>query len=372
MLLGDLGAEVIKIENRIMGDDTRAFYPIKNGESGYFNYLNRSKKSLTLDLKSEKGKAIALELAKWADIVVENFSPGTIGRLGLGYEDIKKVNLEIIYVSISGFGQTGPYRNKAAYDGVAQAMGGMTYMTGLPDGPPVKAGPAISDAATGVHAAMGILAAQYYKNQTGKGQYIDIALMDTVFSILENSVSIHTLLGLDPLRIGNANPSSAPYNMYKSKDSYIVIATANDSLFSRLCKVMDQEELITEPFFNTNPNRKTNQAEIDAIVNEWTQQYTSKELEKMLDDVGVPVASVKTIAELAQDPHIQHREMLVTHYNPNVGCVRYPGNPLKLSETPADTSRRAPLLGEHSTEILASKLHLSVQDIEKLREENVI
>lgn len=372
MLLADLGADVIKVEAVGHGDDTRSFYPIKNGESGYFTYLNRSKRSITLNLKAEEGKQIALRLIQWADVVVENFSAGTINKLGLGYEAAKAANPSIIYASISGFGQSGPYSKKAAYDAVAQAMGGMTYLTGYPDEEPVKVGPAISDAATGVHTAVAILAALHYRERTGEGQYIDVAMMDTVFSMLENSVPIMTMLGENPERIGNANPGSAPYNMYHTSDGSVFIATANDSLFTRLIGVMGQPELIRDPRFNSNPNRKLHEKEIDPIVEQWTRQHTTAEVETMLDQVGVPVASAKSVAQLVQDPQLRHRNMLIDQEVPGVGIVTYPGNPLKLQKTPPDTSRRAPMLGEHTDEILQNLLGYDKAEIQQLRESKTI
>lgn len=368
MLLADLGAEVIKVEAVGRGDDTRSFYPIKNGQSGYFTYLNRSKKSITLNLKAPEGKQAALELAKWADVVVENFSAGTINKLGLGYDAVKEVNPEVIYASISGFGQSGPYSKKAAYDAVAQAMGGMTFLTGYPDGNPVKVGPAISDAATGVHTAVAILAALHYREQTGKGQYIDMAMMDTVFSMLENSVPIMTMLGENPQRIGNANPGSAPYNMYHTSDGAVFIATANDSLFKRLIGVMGQPELIDDPRFNSNPNRKLHETEIDPIVDAWTSTLPTAEVERLLDEVGVPVASAKSVAQLVEDPQLRHRGMLVEHDLPDVGPVKFPGNPLNLTLTPPDTSRRAPQLGEHTEEILSRVLGYDDARIQAMKE----
>jgi len=372
MLLADLGADVIKIEARNRGDDTRFFYPIKNGESGYFMYLNRNKKSLTLNLKSEKGKAIALALAKEADVLVENFSPGTMAGLGLDYESIKAVNPSIVYASISGFGQNGPYRDKVAYDGVAQAMGGLVSLTGYPGEAPVKAGPAISDAASGIHAAFALMSALYRKQSTGRGQYIDVAMMDVVFSMLENAVSVKTLMNINQSRLGNANPSSAPYNMYRCKDGHIVIATANDNLFIKLCAVMGKPELFEDPRFNSNPNRKANEDAIDAIVEAWTLQYTAAELERMLDAASVPVSPVKTIEQLVEDPHLKHRDMLVSIDHPAVGEVTYPGNPLKFSDTPVTTFNRAPLLGEHSEAVLADVLGLSSEEIAALRNEEII
>lgn len=372
MLLADLGADVIKVEAVGKGDDTRHFAPIKNGQSGYYLYLNRSKKSITLDLKSEQGKKIALELAKWADVIIENFSPGTMQRLKLDYEEIKKVNPEVVYASISGFGQTGPYRNKVAYDAVAQAMGGWTNLTGFPGQVPARVGPAISDAATGVHTAVAILAAVYYKQATGKGQYIDIAMMDTVFSMLENAVSIKTLLGESPQRIGNSNPSSAPYNMYQTKDSYIVIATANDGLFTKLIHVMGQPDLIKEERFATNPARKANQKALDDIIENWTKQHTNAEIEAWLDEARVPVASLKSIDQLVEDPQIEVRQMLIEQDCPNVGKVKFPGNPIKLSQTPPDTSTRAPMLGEHTEEILKNILCYNDETIKSLKQKNII
>lgn len=372
MLLADLGAEVVKVEAVGRGDDTRSFYPIKNGQSGYFTYLNRSKKSITLNLKSAAGRKVALDLARWADVVVENFSAGTIKKLGLGYEDVRAVNPHIIYASISGFGQSGPYSGKAAYDAVAQAMGGMTYLTGYPDAEPVKVGPAISDAATGVHTAVAILAALHHRTQTGEGQYIDVAMVDTVFSMLENSVPILTMMGENPGRIGNANPGSAPYNMYRTKDGSVVIATANDSLFTRLIGAMGQPELMEDPRFCSNPLRKHNEKAIDAIVEDWTQRYATAEIEAMLDAVGVPVASAKSVEQLVGDPQLNHRGMVIEQEVPGVGPVKFPGNPLKLQNTPPDTSRPAPQLGEHTEDILHEMLNCSDADIHTLREQNAI
>ena len=372
MLLADLGAEVIKLEALGKGDDTRAFPPIKDGESGYFMYLNRNKKSVTVDLKTEEGKKIALELAKWADVIVENFSAGTIGRLGVGYEDVKKVNPEVIYASISGFGQYGPYKDKPAYDAIAQAMGGFTAMNGFPDGLPVKAGPAVADAITGIFAALGIMIAAYHKKQTGEGQFIDVAMMDSVFSILENSVPIKTLLGREPDRVGNSSPSATPYNLFKTKDNYIVIGTSNDSLFHKLAALMGREDLITDPLFSTNPARKEREAEVEAIVGAWTAQHTNKEIEDLLNARSIPVASIKTISELVEDPHIAARNMLVDQDNPVVGKVKMPGNPLKLQLTPPDTSMRAPALGEHTEEVLSELLGYSSEHIRRLRENHVI
>jgi crotonobetainyl-CoA:carnitine CoA-transferase CaiB-like acyl-CoA transferase len=367
MLLADMGADVIKIEARGLGDDTRFFKPVKNGVSGYFTYLNRSKRSVELNLKSEAGKAAALDLARWADVVVENFSPGAMGRLGLDYEAVRRINPEVVYASISGFGQTGPYRNRVAYDGVVQAMAGLVWLTGYPDALPVKAGPAISDAATGVHAALGIMMALYYKGATGKGQYIDMGMMDTMFSMLENAVPIKLFLDEEPMRLGNGNPGSAPYNMYPTRDGHIVIATANNVLFTKLVKVMGREDLLDMPEFRENFMRKGNEKQMDAIMEAWTRQYTSRELELRLTEAGVPVAHVFSLGELVEDPHLAARDMLVEQDVPGVGRTIFPGNPIKLQATPPDPSLRAPLLGEHTEQVLRDVLGYAPERIEAVR-----
>jgi crotonobetainyl-CoA:carnitine CoA-transferase CaiB-like acyl-CoA transferase len=372
MLMADMGAELIKVETIGKGDETRAFAPIKDGVSAYYNYLNRNKKSITLDLKSEEGRKVALDLAKWADIIVENFAAGTIGKLRLGYEDIVKVNPEIIYASISGFGQYGPYKDKLAYDAIAQAMGGLTSLSGLPGRMPTKVTPALSDAITGVHMAYAIMVALFHKEKTGEGQYIDVAMTDVVFSVLEAYVTMETLLGANPQRIGNASMSAVPYDIYTAKDNYIVIGAPNDSLFVKLAKAMKREDLLEDPRFNTNMVRIKNRDAIDAIISEWAAQFTVAEIEAMLNEARIPVAPIKSIAELVKDPGIAAREMLIEHDNPVHGKVKYPGNPLKLQKTPPDTSKRAPLLGEHTEEILKSILGYSQENIEKLKKNRTV
>ncbi|HMK65733.1 MAG TPA: CoA transferase, partial [Thermodesulfobacteriota bacterium] len=338
----------------------------------YYNYLNRNKKSITLDLKSEEGRKVALDLAKWADIIVENFAAGTIGKLGLSYEEVVKVNPEIIYASISGFGQYGPYKDKLAYDAIAQAMGGLTSLSGLPGVKPTKVTPALSDAITGIHMAYAIMVALFHKERTGEGQFIDVAMTDVVFSVLEAYVVMETLLGANPQRIGNGSMAAVPYDIYTAKDNYIAFGAPNDLLFVKLAKVMNREDLLEDPRFNTNMARLENRTAIDGIINEWAAQFTAAEIEKMLNAARVPVAPIKTIAELVKDPGIAAREMLIEHDNPVHGKVKYPGNPLKLQKTPPDTSKRAPLLGEHTEEILSSILGYSRERIDDLKKNKAV
>jgi Predicted acyl-CoA transferases/carnitine dehydratase len=363
MMLADLGAEVIKVEREGSGDDTRAFMPMKDGESGYYLYLNRNKKSLALNLKEPKHVNIIRKLAKWADVVVENFSPGVVDRLGIGYQDLVKENPKIIYGSISGFGQTGPYSKKPAYDVICQAMGGFMDLTGEPGSKPYKLGPSIVDASAGIHMAYAILAAIYYREKTGEGQFIDVGMMDTAFSTLENFVVTKTLTGKAPTRNGNANLGSAPFNSYKTKDGFVCIAVANNSLFEKLVGLMGMPELLEDERYKTNFERKINEKTLNRTVEAWTQKYTTTEICDILDEKSVPVGPILGIDQLVEDPHIRFRDMLVEIEHPVVGKVEYPGNPLKFSKTPANIFHKAPALGEHNEEILEDILGLRIKDI---------
>lgn len=371
MLLADLGAEVIKIEKKGTGDDTHWFAPRKDGESGYFTYLNRNKKSIALDLKAPESVEIVKDLAKWADIVVENFSPGVVDRLGVGYEDLKKVNPKIIYGSISGFGQTGPYKKKPAYDVVCQAMGGFMALTGEKGGKPYKLGPSIVDASAGIHMAFALMVALYYRDQTGVGQFIDVGMMDTAFSTLENFVVTKSLMGEAPSRNGNANLGSAPFNSYKTKDGYVTIAVANNSLFDKLTKVMDRRDLFEAEKYKENHLRKQNEDELNAEVEKWTSQFNTAEVVEMLDEVSVPVGPILGVDELLEDPHLKERGMLVDIPHPLLGTLTYPGNPLKFSETSELCFEAAPLLGEHKDYILKDILGMDEEGVKALEEKDI-
>lgn len=372
MLLGDLGAEVIKIEKIGEGDDTRQFMPMKDGESGYFAYLNRNKKSVTLNLKQGTAVDIIKKMAKWADIVVENFSPGVMEKLGLGYEALKEANPRLIYGSISGFGQTGPYAKKPAYDVVCQAMGGFMDLTGDPEGKPYKLGPSIVDASAGIHMAFALMAAVYHRDRTGEGQYVDVSMMDTAFSTLENFVVTKTITGTAPTRNGNANLGSAPFNTFLSKDGYVAIAVANNSLFEKFTTLMDRKDLQNDERYKTNFDRKINEAELNGEVQKWVAERTTAEICALLDEKGIPVGPILGIDQLVEDPQIKEREMLVEIDHPVLGTVQYPGNPLKYSETKVETFMRAPLLGEHSEEVLSSVLQMNQEEIKELTEKGIV
>lgn len=371
MMLGDLGADIIKVERKGVGDETHYFAPMKNDESGYFAYFNRNKKSLSLDLKKPEAVEVIKKLAKWADIVVENFSPGVVGRLGIGYEDLKEVNPKIIYGSISGFGQTGPYMKKPAYDVVCQAMGGFMALTGEKDGKPYKLGPSVVDALAGIHMAFAIMAAVHHRDRTGEGQFIDVAMMDTAFSVLENFVVTKTITGETPTRNGNANLGSAPFNSFRTKDGYVTIACANNGLFKKLVTAIGREDLLEREEYKENHMRKAHEDTLNPEIESWTLQYNTNEVVKILDEASVPVGPILGIDDLVEDPQIEAREMLVDIDHPILGKAKYPGNPIKFSETSEFSFDRAPLLGEHNDYILEDVLGLSEEEVEELKSKGI-
>lgn len=356
MMLADMGAEVIKIEKPGHGDDTRHFGPFQNEESGYFIYLNRGKKSMALDLKNPHAIEAIKELVKQSDVVVENFRPGVMKKLGLDYESLKECNPGIIYASISGFGQYGPYSQRPAYDLVAQAMGGMTSITGHPENPPTRSGASLGDMSAALYAAYGIMAALFHRERTGEGQLIDVAMVDSIFALLESNVMRYTVDQIVPERIGSRHPISSPFDIFKAKDGFVVIAVANDSLFNKLAAVMQQPELAEDPRFNTDPLRTKNETELKAIIETWLNSYSVEEAVKLVSEAGVPCSPILTIEDICEDEHTNAREMLIEVEHPVAGPIKIPGNPVKLSHTPAVIKEASPSLGEHTEAILKDVL----------------
>lgn len=371
MHLADHGAEVIKIEKPGTGDMTREWPPISNGESGYFGAINRNKKGVTLDIRRDEGKEVFKELIKTADVVVNNFRPGTMDKLGLGYKTLKAINPRIIFAESSGFGQYGPLKDRAAYDVIAQAMGGICSITGYPDGLPIKVGPAIADNYTGTYLTLGIVMALYSREKTGLGQRVDVAMLDTIFSILESAVPIYTMTGETLSRTGYVDPATSPYDIFQCNDGYLVIACANDNTFHRLCKVMQREDLIDDPDFCSNDKRCINRTALSAIITSWTKTRSKEEIEPALLAEGVPVASVLTIDQTANLSQIAAREMLVEVEHPTLGKVRLQGVPIKLYGTPGSVSSAAPLLGQHNTEVYTS-LGINQEQIKELEASGII
>lgn len=372
MQLADLGAEVIKIERPGIGDDSRYFGPFKNKESAYFISINRNKKSITLDLKKEKGKEIFKELVKISDVVAENYRPNTMQKLGLGYETLKAINPQIIYASICGFGHKTVYPGRPGYDVIAQATGGIMGITGQADGPPTRVGSSIGDIFSGTYATIGILAALRVRDKSGLGQKVDISMMDAVLSVLENAVVRYTVTGEIPKRIGSSHPSIAPFDVFETKDGWVVIAIGNDSLWEKFCKAIDKVELLNDSRFPTNPKRSENYKELKPIITEWSREKTVEEILNILIKADVPVGEVNTLDKIVDDPNIKLREMIVEVEHPQAGKVKITNTPIKLSLTPGKVEKASPLLGQHTEEILKELLNLTKREIDSLRREDVI
>ena len=353
MQLGDLGARVIKIEQPGRGDDTRAWGPpFVNGESAYFLSINRNKESVALDLKDSRSKPIVDALVARADVMVENFRPGTIDRLGWGYAVIATRHPRIVYCSISGFGQTGPRRLEAGYDAMMQGEAGLMSITGPENGPAYRLGVAIGDIATGMFAVQGILAALYARERTGRGQLVDIAMLDSVTALLTYQASIAFATGETPLRMGNRHPSIAPYDTFSAADGEFVLSVGNDDQFSRLARVIGRPDMAPDPRFVTNADRVRN---YDALRTDLTQLFSSwkrADLLKALSDVGVPVSAVRTVTEALADPQVAAREMIVPLEHVAAGRIRVLGSPLKFSATPAAVRLPPPALGQHTEAVL--------------------
>jgi formyl-CoA transferase len=373
MMLADLGADVIKIEVPGKGDDSRAFGPFKNGESSYYMNLNRNKKGMTLNLKSQEGKEIFLELVKKADIVMENYRPGTMEKLGLGYEDLKKVNPGIVYGCVSGFGHYGPYMDRAGYDIISQAMGGLMSTTGWPDGEPTRTGTAMGDVLAGLSVTIGLLAALKHKEKTGLGQKVDVALVDSVVASMEIINQIYLVEGRIPQRIGNRYESVYPYDSFKAVDGSLVIACGNDKLWAILCKIMDMPEYISDERYNTNIKRVEKNVDIKEIVQKWSTTKKVDEIIEELLEAGVPCAPINNIEQIVKDPHIAGaREMFVEIEHPIAGNMKITGSHIKLSETNSAIKTPAPLLGQHNEEILAEFLGYDSEKVKELKTGRII
>ena len=373
MILADLGAEVIKIERPGVGDDARTFIPFIDNQSAYFININRGKKSVVINLKHPKGKQLALELAKKADIIIENFRPGVMDRLGLGYEYVKKINPKIIYASISLAGQSGPYRDKPGYDLIGQAMGGLMSITGWPFSPPTRVGTAIADILAGLNCCIAILAALRAREITGEGQRIDISLIDCVVSANEAYNMMYLVEKRIPERIGNRYEFVYPYDSFKTLDGWIVLGVASDNIWQRLCKALGKPELANDDRFNTNEKRVKNHEEIKKIVEEWTSKRTTKEVLEILTRYEVPCGPIYTMKEVCSDPHIAGaRKMVVEINQPGVGNMKIVGSSIKMKPATCEVRGPAPLLGQHTREVLKSWLGLSDNEIDKLFAEKVI
>lgn len=372
MILADLGADVIKLEQPVIGDDSRHFGPFVKDESAYFMSINRNKRSITLNLKKEEGKKIFRQLIEEVDVVVENFRPGTMEKLGIGYTDLKAYNSKLIYATISGFGQTGPYSKRAAYDGIVQAMGGIMSITGEKNGNPVRVGPSIGDIIAGIFCALGILAALRHRDLHGEGQMVDVAMLDSQVAVLENAISRYLLTGNIPKPDGNTHPSIFPFETFPTTNGEIMIAAGNNALWSTFCKVIERDDLIEDERFCTNPLRGKNHDEMFDALSSTLSKKSKEEWIVLLDEVGVPCSLINGIDKVVENAQVIARDMIVEVAHPSAGTVKIPGIPIKMSETPGEIRKASPLLGENNFEILQEWLGFNVAEIERLKSEKII
>lgn len=376
MLMADMGARVIKIENPKGGDDTRKMGPFFDKErtkSAYYCNFNRSKLGVTLNLKEPEGKAMFIEMVKKADVVLENYRPGTMEKLGLGYDVLKEINPGIIYGVVSGFGHTGPYSKRAGYDIVGQAMGGMMSTTGWPGGEPTRVGTPIGDVLGGLNMAIGVLAALVNKEKTGLGEKVDVALVDSVASAMENITMIYQTEGRIPQRIGNRYESTYPYDVFKTADGSAVIAAGNDKLFGILCDVMEKPELKTDPLYVSVPDRVANHVSLGEIVTAWTLQHTTAEVDEILNAAGCPACPVNTLDLMVKDKQIaEARGMFPEIDQPGIGKIHVTAGPQHLTRTKSCPRKPAPQLGEDNLAIYGEFLGYDEAKLAELKEKGVI
>lgn len=369
MMLADMGADVIKIEVPNGGDDTRAYPPFReenlNGEreSLYFANINRNKKGVTLNLKTPEGKELFKKLVEKADIVVENYRPGVMDKLGLGYNVLKEINPRIIYAAVSGFGCYGPYHMRPGYDILAQAMGGMMAITGPKDGAPTRAGSALGDILGGLHVTIGILAAVNARAITGKGQRVDVSLMDSVIAATENTALKYLESGQIPPRMGNRYAAVSPYDAFRCKDGVVIIAAGNQKLYEKLCnEILHRPDMITDPRFVDMPGRLAYQDDIQAVVEETIQDMTMAEVTELLLSKGIPAGPILDISQILADPHVKEREMFVEMDHPTLGRITVNGCAIKLMDTKPTVRTPAPALGQNNRAIFEDLLGLSETD----------
>jgi len=375
MQLGDLGADVIKIERPDTGDQTRGWHPPTYGdseESAYYLSINRNKRSMTLDLSTERGREIFRELAREADVVVENFRVGKMDEWNIGYEALKRENPELVYAHLTGYGEWGPDADRPAYDIAMQAEGGMMSITGEEGGPPVRVGVAIADIGAGMYMTQAILAALLNRELgDGGGQKIDVSLYDGQVAWMTYMASYYFATGEPPGRMGSKHPTIAPYQAFETADDYVVVAVSSENIWPRFCRAIDRPELIEDPRFETNTDRVSNRDELDALLNEEVRKYETDEIVERLEAHGVPASPVEDMADVFDDEQVHARNMLQEVEHPTIGRVKMPGSPMHFSHTPATIRRHPPLLGEQTEEILG-ELGYSEGEIERLDEEEIV
>jgi len=373
MFLGDLGAEVVKVEQPGVGDDTRGWGPpFAGGESAYFLCVNRNKKSITLDFKSAEGMELLRRLAAGADVLIENFRPGTLERLGVGEKQLRAINPKLVYASLSGFGADGPMRDVPGYDLIVQAWGGLMSITGTADGEPTKVGVAIIDIVAGLMLGKSIAAALFAREKMGVGQKIDTSLLEAEVACLINVGSNYLLDGKIPSRWGNAHPTIVPYQSFQTADGFLVIGVASENIWQRFCPAIGRVELVDDPRFKKNANRVENRTALISILTAVFLSRDTKAWLSALNQAEVPCAPVQTIDQVFDAPQVQYRQMLVQVDHPTAGELRMAGIPVKFSQTPASIRLPPPLLGQHTEEILSSWLGMKSDDIQQLKTKKIV
>ena len=367
MVLADMGAEVIKVEEPVKGDDSRHFGPYVNGESAYFMSINRNKKSITLNLKHEAAKAQLLKLVAQVDVIAENFKPGTMEKLGLGYDVLKEVNPRLIYAATSGFGHTGPYSKRPAYDGVVQAMGGIMSITGQKGGKPTRVGPSVGDIMAGMFTAIGVLGALRYRDLHGVGQKVDVAMLDCQVAVLENAIARYFVNGVSPAPEGNRHASSVPFEPFDTADGEIMLAVGNDKIWRTFCALVARPEWAEDPRFLSNPLRSSHYEVLRPLIAEVLLQHPTARWQQLFDENGVPNGPINTIEQVVSDPQILHREMIVEMDHPVADKVKVPGVPIKMSASQGVVAKAAPLLGEDTASVLMALNGLTAQEVEALK-----
>lgn len=377
LLLADFGARVIKVERPGTGDDSRTYGPFietSDGkvESGYYLSVNRNKESLAVNLKTERGRQIIKALACKADVFIENFRPGVVQDLGLDWPRLREVNPRLIYASLSGYGQYGPYRDKAAYDIIIQAMSGIMSLTAHPGGTPVRVGVSIGDIIPGLFAAFSIVSALYERQRSGLGQYIDVSMLDCLIASLENAVMRYFVTGKAPEPVGTRHPAIFPADAFRASDGLFIVAIGNEELWRNLCKTIGREDLAEDPRFATNRSRVKNYRDLAVILNDIFAKDTVEGWMRTFGKAGIPASPINTIDKVVSDPHVVARDMIVEIDHPGVGPLKVTGIPVKLSRTPGSVRSHAPTVGEHTAKVLSDMLGYSMEEIEALKEEGVI
>jgi CoA:oxalate CoA-transferase len=372
MLLCDLGAEVIKVETPEGGDPSRKNFPFIKEISSYFLSVNRGKKSITVNLQHPKGKEIIRGMVKKSDALVENFRPGVMDRLGLGYAVLREVNPRIIYASCSGFGQTSPYAHRPAYDVIVQGMGGTLSITGEAGRGPVRVGFSIGDIGGGIFTALGILSALHERERSGVGQMVDVSMLDCQMAFLENAFARYFATGEIPERIGTRHPVLTPFQAYPTRDGYLVVAAARDPSWTRFCQVIQREDLVTDPRFKDIPTRTKKHQELEKEVTEALKSRTTAEWLDLMIQADIPCGPVNRVDELARDPNTATREMIADVKHSKAGNLKVVNSPIKLSRTPVKLEKASPELGENTEEILTGLLEYSREDVASLRTEKTI